>query len=96
MGRFEKGRRETSNSESEPQQPRTFTAAQAFFFARLERLLRLQQEYEALLRPDDWEGTLLHKAIYSTYCDCVQLGVGHEARERLSQRHHRSELPEGK
>ncbi|MHB1132650.1 MAG: hypothetical protein ACYC4L_09720 [Chloroflexota bacterium] len=63
---------------------------QAFFLARMERLLRLVDEYATLLKAEDWETRLLQKAIYSSYCDCVQLGVGAQARELLAR--HRSEL----
>ncbi|MDA8218804.1 MAG: hypothetical protein M0Z94_14445 [Dehalococcoidales bacterium] len=68
-------------------QPSYLNATQRFFLLRIERLLRLREEYETLLRPDDWENRLLNKAIYSTYCDCLNLGVGREAKERLDRRH---------
>jgi hypothetical protein len=95
MGRYENGSRETFNTSAQSKGEGRYTPTQSFFFARLERLLGLREEYDALLRPEDWENTLLHKAIYSTYCDCVQLGVGQEAKDCLAQRRKQPELPEG-
>lgn len=95
MGRYENGSKEKYNTNAEQTEHRQYNPTQLFFFQRLERLLRLQDEYEALLRPDDWETTLLHKAIYSTYCDCVQLGVGGEAKARLAKKRSLPGLAEG-
>lgn len=88
MGGYEKGSQE--NIGTGPVEGRSHNPTQQFFLLRMERLLRLQEEYGSLLRPDDWESRLLHKAIYSTYCDCLQLGVGGEARERLARRRSRT------
>jgi len=80
MAGYERGGRELSSFGTE------LSPTQLFFLARLGRLLRLREEYEALLRPEDWESKLLPRAIYSTYCDCLQLGVGREARELLARK----------
>jgi hypothetical protein len=84
MNAYDKGSREQPGPGAETPEQRKLEAIQRFFLARIDRMLRLQEEYEALLRPEDWENRLLTKATYSTYCDCVQLGVGAEARERLA------------
>ena len=53
------------------------------FLLRLRRLLWLRrscagQVEDSLIR-------VLDKAIYSTYCDCLEMGVGDEARQLLKQ-----------
>ncbi|MHB1007207.1 MAG: hypothetical protein ACYC3S_16435 [Chloroflexota bacterium] len=85
MNTYDKGSREQIDPAAGTE-GQTYTPAQRFFMARIERLVRLREEYEAMLRPDDWESKLLTKATYSTYCDCVQLGVGAEARENLAKK----------
>lgn len=57
-----------------------YTEVQLFFLLRLERLLRVRREHAALSSSNDWWAKLLNKAIYSTYCDCIELGVGEDAR----------------
>lgn len=68
---------------------RVYSPVQLFFLARLLKLLRLQQQLaqssEATPAPGEWQLKLLGKAIYSTYCDCVGLGLGNEARSLLDQ-----------
>jgi hypothetical protein len=86
MSGYEKSGSEQTNADSGAPLQRSLTPTQRFFLLRMERLLRLREEYEALLGPDDWESKLLVKATYSTYCDCLQLGVGPEARERLARK----------
>jgi len=56
---------------------------QRMFLLRLRRLLWLRrscagQVEDSLIR-------VLDKAIYSTYCDCLEMGVGDEARQLLKQ-----------
>lgn len=58
---------------------------QLFFLLRLERLLRVRREHAALSTANDWWAKLLSRAIYSTYCDCIELGVGEDARSLLSR-----------
>jgi hypothetical protein len=46
-------------------------------YARLDALRRTEIEG---LEPSDWRARLIHKALYSTYLDCEEAGVGVEAR----------------
>ncbi len=62
-----------------------YTEVQLFFLLRLERLLRVQREHMALSNSNDWWAKLLSKAIYSTYCDCIELGVGDDARNLFAR-----------
>jgi len=62
-----------------------YTEVQLFFLLRLERLLRVRREHSALANSNDWWGKLLNKAIYSTYCDCIELGVGEDARSLFAR-----------
>ncbi len=60
-----------------------YTGWQLFFLLRLESLVRLEEEYT--VRTDEDEDRemrikLLHKAVYSTYRDCIDLGVGSAAK----------------
>lgn len=59
---------------------KTFTTAQRFILARLERLLRLREQAESL---DKRQSTLLKRALYSSYLDCLEAGLSAEARELL-------------
>ncbi|HLG72337.1 MAG TPA: hypothetical protein VK009_18120 [Chloroflexota bacterium] len=56
------------------------TEWQRFFLTRLDYMLGLQREHRA---PDEASGTLLSKAVYSTYLDCQSQGVGEEALQRI-------------
>jgi hypothetical protein len=68
---------QTGDSES------PYSPLQLFFLRRLNRLLRLRTDQTAQLNAD---GVLLiDRAIYSTYCDAVDLGVAEEA-QKLVQR----------
>ncbi|HEX2988188.1 MAG TPA: hypothetical protein VHS06_08475 [Chloroflexota bacterium] len=62
-----------------------YSEVQLFFLLRLERLLRVRREHAALSASNDWWAKLLSRAIYSTYCDCIELGVGEDARSLLSR-----------
>ncbi len=61
-----------------------YTELQLFFLLRLERLLRLRREHAILSSTSDWWAKLLNRAIYSTFCDCIELGVGEDARGLLA------------
>lgn len=67
----------------------TYTEWQLFFLVRLERLLRLEEDYVRAGEATGVEGAsnvkLLHKAIYSTYRDCIDLGVGDAARRMFKE-----------
>lgn len=59
----------------------TFSPLQLHFLRRLNRLLQLRREQGSQL---NGEGVrLLDRAIYSTYCDLVDLGVASEAQKLL-------------
>lgn len=92
----ETGSMRPASEKFKPDGTRLYTPLQMFFITRMERLLRLREEYEALLRPHDWENKLLHRAIYSTYCDCLHHGVGREAREQLAGKRGQGKLDEAK
>jgi hypothetical protein len=62
---------------------RSFTPTQAFFLARLQDLIARRQEQGSQLPADDWRLRLLDKALYSSFRDCVDLGVGDDARSLL-------------
>lgn len=59
---------------------RPYSPVQLLFLLRLARLLRQRQEYLNVVSPDDWRMRLLNKAIYSTYCDCLEQGIGDDAK----------------
>ncbi len=62
-----------------------YSEVQLFFLLRLERLLRVRREHAALASSSDWWAKLLNKAIYSTFCDCIELGVGEDARSLFAR-----------
>ncbi len=61
-------------------QSRNYSPLQALFLIRLNRLLHLRQEAATRQLEDEWRLKLISKAIYSTFCDCVELGVAEDAR----------------
>ncbi len=56
---------------------------QRMFLLRLRRLLWLRRSCAGQL--EDSVLKVLDKSIYSTYCDCLEAGVGDEARQLLKQ-----------
>lgn len=62
----------------------SYSALQLYFLRRLNRLLRLRREQSVQLNGDGLR--LIDRAIYSTYCDAVDLGVVAEA-QRLVHRY---------
>jgi len=67
-----------------------YAPLQLHFLRRLNRLLRLRREQSGQLNGDGVR--LLDRAIYSTYCDAVDLGVTAEAQKLL----HRYTVPSTK
>jgi hypothetical protein len=67
---------------------RAHSPMQMLFLLRLTKLLRDRQEWNRRLTPDDWRLKLLNKAIYSTFCDCVEQGVADDARNLFAQSRH--------
>lgn len=59
----------------------TYSPLQLHFLRRLNRLLRLRYEQGTQLNAEGVR--LLDWAIYSTYCDCVDLDMGHNAQRLL-------------
>jgi hypothetical protein len=62
-----------------------YSQLQSFFLMRLGRLLRLKQLYSGLSGQEEWVPKLLNKAIYSTYCDCLEQGVTEDARALIEK-----------
>lgn len=63
----------------------SFSPVQLLFLLRLTKLLRDRVEWSKRLPAADWRVKLLNKAIYSTFCDCVEQGVGDEGRRLFEQ-----------
>jgi len=61
--------------------PTRYSVVQRFFLARLEHLVVLRRTPE--LYSEAWHTTLVDRAVYSTYRDCVALGLADEARTVL-------------
>jgi hypothetical protein len=61
--------------------PRILTVVQAFFLGRLERLLAIRRAQNPAL--ELWQNALLPRAIYSTYRDCLDLGLANEVQALL-------------
>jgi hypothetical protein len=57
-----------------------YTSAQRSALARYMRISMLRRDVLPLLEPTDWRTRLIHKALYSTYRDCEELGLGNEVR----------------
>ena len=64
---------------------KSYSALQLFFLMRLSYLVRRRKEELASLDPSHWKFKLLNKALYSTYWDCVQEGIGEEAKVLLGR-----------
>jgi len=60
----------------------------AFFLTRLSKLLHLLDEWKTRVPASDWHLRLIHKVIYSTYCDCKAAGIQNDA-QRLVDQHRR-------
>lgn len=58
-----------------------------FFLARLRRLVAARQRHGSLEDAGSLNLRLLDRAVYSTFCDCLDLGVGEEARTILRHEH---------
>lgn len=68
----------------------SYSVLQLHFLRRLDRLLRLRSEQSGQLNEGGLH--LIDRAIYSTYCDAVDLGVTAEAQRLL----HRFAVPAGR
>ena len=56
---------------------------QRFYLQRLRRLVATRQEHGINLTSGSSELRLLDRAVYSTFCDCLDLGSGEDARAVL-------------
>ena len=64
---------------------KSYSPTQLFFLMRLSYLQRQRRECVNLLENADWRMRIVNKALYSTYQDCVEAGVGNEAKLLLGQ-----------
>jgi hypothetical protein len=60
---------------------RDWSPWESLFLARLSRFLNQDEEWRLRVPAGDWHTQLIHRAIYSTYCDCVSLGLTEDARD---------------
>jgi len=75
---------EVTRSEGEtscPEGETPYSPLQRLCLRRLNRLLRLRQEQSGEINGEGLR--LIDRAIYSTYCDTIGLGVGAEAQKLL-------------
>lgn len=61
-----------------------YNPLQLLYLLRLARLLRLRTEHMGLLCPA-WKWTLISKAEWSTYQDCVRLGLEEDANKLMEK-----------
>ncbi len=64
---------------------KSYSPTQLFFLMRLSYLQRQRRECINVLDTQDWRMRLLNKALYSTFQDCGEAGVGDEAKLLLGQ-----------
>ncbi len=64
---------------------KSYSPTQLHFLMRLSHLQRQRRETVNLLDQGDWRMRLIHKALYSTFRDCEELGVGDEAKLLMVQ-----------
>jgi hypothetical protein len=71
------------DSRAEQAYLRPYTHLQLHFLARLERLVALRNSYQTDSPREVWLLKAINRAIYSTLRDCIEAGVGEEARAIL-------------
>src|SRR5260370_37004923 len=64
---------------------KSYSPTQLHFLMRLSHLQRQRRDMVNVADGTDWHMRLVNKALYSTYCDCEDLGVGEEARLLMAQ-----------
>lgn len=64
---------------------RSYNEQQLFFLVRISYMAKQRSEFASTMDGSDWRMRLLNKAQYSTYRDCVELGVGDEAKRFIAQ-----------
>jgi hypothetical protein len=64
---------------------RGFTPLQNLFMMRLKSLVEKRRQHVGLLPPSDWRMRLIDKALFSSYGDCLQVGLSDQANELIRQ-----------
>jgi hypothetical protein len=64
---------------------KSYSPTQLFFLMRLSYLQRQRRDTQNLMDATDWRMRLINKALYSTFRDCEEQGVGQEARLLMTQ-----------
>src|SRR5919205_655290 len=64
---------------------KSYSPTQLHFLMRLSHLQRQRRDMVNVADGNDWHMRLVNKALYSTYRDCEELGVGEEARLLMAQ-----------
>jgi hypothetical protein len=88
MTHSEQGQDAALGSKTVPSNAAAFTDLQVFFVERLAWLLKQRRECVNVLSPGHWQMRLIHKALYSTYRDCVETGVEDSANELFEKERH--------
>jgi len=70
---------------AQPGSLRGYTPVQSLFLLRFQGLISKRKQTVGLIEVADWRSRLLEKALYSTYRDCTDLGIGEEASRLLRQ-----------
>jgi hypothetical protein len=70
-----------TESATDKSSPDNMQGHQMLFLLRLQRLITLRRKSADHLDESALKG--LNRCIYSTYCDCLEAGVGDEARQLL-------------
>lgn len=83
MGATQSGRQRATGSGFEDKIDHSLVGPERLFLLRLRRLVWLRRG--AAHQVDELVLRALDKAIYSTYCDCLELQVGEKARELLAK-----------
>jgi hypothetical protein len=83
---------ESSNARNIPRLPqgvgsnlKSYSPTQLHFLMRLSHLQRQRRDMVNVADSGDWHMRLVNKALFSTYRDCEDLGVGEEARLLMAQ-----------
>lgn len=63
----------------------SYSPVQRLFVQRLEQLLVKRRQYSGRLSSNDWRLKLIDRSLYSTYCDCMDLGLLDDARMLLER-----------
>ena len=78
-------RPELINRSQEPSRARGYTPLQSLFMMRLKSLVEKRRQHVGLLPPSDWRMRLIDKALYSSYSDCLEVGLAEQAQELIRQ-----------